>query len=236
MSLLTKRDALDLLKKYKVDERVMEHLWAVHDYAMEIASQVECDRDLVEVGSLLHDIGRSKSHNIDHALIGAVILRIEGVDEKIVKIVERHTGAGLTPDEAIKLGLPPGDYVPKTTEEKIVCHADNLIGSTERVSIKDTIKMARQKWFPASVDRLIQMHFEVFRPVDLAIDVESKGNNHKTQALESSLDKLLVSYDVLYKIRNEGKKCIISLYGQDATKAKEYLMKHKRTLQASDAI
>ena len=71
MTSLTKEDALALLKKYKVDDRVIEHLWAVHDYAMEIAADIECDKDLVEVGSLLHDIGRSRSHAIDHAVIGA---------------------------------------------------------------------------------------------------------------------------------------------------------------------
>ena len=76
-------------------------------------------------------------------------------------------GAGLTSEEAVKLGLPPGDYIPKTIEEKIVCHADNLIGSTERVSIQDTIKMARQKWFADAVERLIRMHFEVFKPEEV---------------------------------------------------------------------
>ena len=90
MTSLSKKDALALLKKYEVEDRVMEHLWAVHDYAMEIAADIECDRDLVEVGSLLHDIGRARSHAIDHAIIGAEILRKEGVDEDVVHIVERQ--------------------------------------------------------------------------------------------------------------------------------------------------
>lgn len=217
MTSLAKKDALALLKKYNVDDRVMEHLWAVHDYAMEIAADIECDRNLVEVGSLLHDIGRSRSHKIDHAVIGAEILRKEGVSEDVVHIVERHVGAGLTNEEAVTLGLPPGDYIPKTIEEKIVCHADNLIGSTDRVSIQDTIKMARQKWFDGAVDRLIQMHFEVFKPEEVVIPGNSSVSDH--------LDKTLEKYDLLYKIRPQGKNIIVSLYGRDARKAKKQLAK-----------
>lgn len=215
MTSIAKKDALALLKKYKVDDRVMEHLWAVHDYAMEIAAGVECDRNLVEVGSLLHDIGRSVSHAIDHAVIGAEILRNEGVSEDVVRIVERHVGAGLTSEEAVRLGLPPGDYIPETIEEKIVCHADNLIGSTERVSIQDTIKIARQKWFEDAADRLIKMHFEVFKPEEIEIPDDSAG----------TLDKTLEKYDLLYKTRRRGKKIIVSLYGQDAPMARKKLAK-----------
>lgn len=219
MTSFKKKDALALLKKYNVDRRVMEHLFAVHDYAMEIAAKADCDRDLVEAGSLLHDIGRTKSHSLDHALIGAEILRKEGVDERIVRIVERHLGAGLTPEEAQKLGLPPGNYVPETLEEKIVCHADNLIGSTERVSIQDTIRSARKKWFPASVERLIKMHFEVFKP-DRVV-VRKKCPEIKVQNLDAILDK----FDLLYKVKSEGPACVVELYGQDSEKAASLLKK-----------
>lgn len=226
MTSLRKKDALALLKKYDVGDRVMEHLWAVHDYAMEIARNIDCDRNLVEVGSLLHDIGRSRSHGIDHAVIGAEILRKEGVGEDVISIVERHIGAGLTSDEAERLGLPPRDYVPDTIEEKIVCHADNLIGSTERVSIRDTIKMAREKWFEGSVDRLIQYHFEVFKPEDVVVN----DNFSRKDALNPTLDTLLANYDLLYQTRLADKNIIVSLYGHDARKARKYLTKKLRTI------
>jgi uncharacterized protein (TIGR00295 family) len=214
MTPISKKDALALLKKYKVSPRVMEHVMAVHDYAMEIAAAVECDRGLVEAGSLLHDIGRSRTHGIDHAVIGAEILRKEGVDERIVNIVERHVGSGLTPEEAKKLGLPPKDYVPKTIEEKIICHADNLIGSTERVTIQDTVRMARKKWFPEAVDRLVRMHFEVFKPDVVALEDNMPGD----------INGLLKGFDLLYKSKRENGKYIVSLYGQDSKKAAEYLL------------
>lgn len=198
----------------------MEHVIAVHDYAMEIAANIECDRDLVEAGSLLHDIGRTRSHGMDHAIIGAEILRKEGVDERIVNIVERHIGAGLTSEEAEKLGLPPKDYIPETIEEKIVCHADNLIGSTERISINDTINIARKKWFPASVDRLVRMHFEVFKPDKVETGV-------KCDKLDiAKLEKVLEKFDVLFKVKNENRGCVVLLYGQDSVKAADFLVRH----------
>jgi uncharacterized protein len=234
MTFVSKKDALALLKKYKVNQHVMEHVMAVHDYAMEIANNIECDRDLVEVGSLLHDIGRSRSHGIDHAVIGADILRKEGVDEHIVNIVERHVGSGLTPEEAKKLGLPPKDYVPKTIEEKVVCHADNLIGSTERVTIRDTIEMARKKWFPGSVDRLIQMHFDVFKPDTVVLKenalegilrpLQPDSSKGDLKGIRKFLDALLKGFDLLYKVNLENGKYAVSLYGQDSKKAAEYLL------------
>jgi len=200
----------------------MEHILAVRDYAMEIADKVDCDRDLVEVGALLHDIGRTKSHGMDHGIIGAQILRDEGVDERIVNIVERHIGAGLTSDEAKKLGLPPKDYVPKTIEEKIVCHADNLIGGTERVSIQDTIAIARKKWFPESVERLISMHFEVFRPDIVILKKNASGGD--LERLSRSADKWLNGFDLLYKISVNKGVTRLALYGQDSAKAAQYLI------------
>ena len=221
---LKKKDALALLKKYGASQRVMEHVMAVHDYAMEIARKTDCDRELVEAGSLLHDIGRTRSHDLDHAIIGAQILRDEGVDGRGVDIVERHVGSGLTPTEAEKLGLPPKDYVPKTIEEKIVCHADNLIGSTERVSISDAIDAARKKWFPESVERLISMHFDVFKP-----DIVILGEN----ALKADPERLmriagewLKGFDLLYKINIKDEGVELELYGHDSEKAAKYLVKN----------
>jgi uncharacterized protein len=93
------------------------------------------DLDLIETGALLHDIGRSKTHTIQHAVVGAEILRNLNFPTEIVNITLKHIGAGLPSDEAEILGLPPGNYMPCTLEEKIVAHADNLINGTKEVDI-----------------------------------------------------------------------------------------------------
>ena len=88
---------------------------------MKIASNFnQADLDLIRKGALLHDIGRSKTHGITHAIVGAEIARSYGYSQDVLNIIERHIGAGITESEAVKLGLPAKSYVPQTLEEKIV--------------------------------------------------------------------------------------------------------------------
>lgn len=123
--------------------KVIAHCRAVADCALEYALRnPDCDRELVLAGAMLHDIGRSSTHTIHHAQAGADLLRSRGFPEDLARIVECHTGAGLTADECTILGLPPRDCVPTTTEEKIVTHADNLVAGRHRVSIENSIGSA----------------------------------------------------------------------------------------------
>jgi len=93
------------------------------------------DPNLVYAGAMLHDIGRSRTHGIGHAGKGAKICRNLGFSEEIAEIVRRHTGAGLTEDESVLLGLPPISALPETLEEKIVAHTDNLVKGSREITI-----------------------------------------------------------------------------------------------------
>ena len=206
------KEALALLKKYGASEDVVRHVKQVRDYALEIAEQNQsADRELVEAGALLHDIGRTQTHGIDHAVAGAEILRREGVDDRIVRIVERHIGAGLTREDAEYLGLPPKDYLPETIEEKIVCHADNLIGNRRRISIHDAIRTAQERWSPGALDRLTRMHCEVFRPEKVVVE--------RHFCVVGALDEAIGRLDVLFQSRRENDHCAVLVYGRDAKKA-----------------
>jgi uncharacterized protein len=120
--------------------KVLDHCHAVKDLSVEFAEKNPLvDIDLVTAGAMLHDIGRGVTHTIGHAQQGADMLRRKRYDERIARIVECHTGAGLTSDECTLLGLLPRDCVPETAEEKIVCHADNCIEGKKRVSIERSI-------------------------------------------------------------------------------------------------
>ena len=133
----------EMLQKAGCSPKVIAHCKAVRDVALEYASRnPEVDVKLVEAGAMLHDIGRGTTHTIHHAQVGADLLRSMGIAEEIARIVECHTGAGLTSDECIVLGLYARDCVPKTTEEKIVCHADNLIAGRTRTTIEESIASA----------------------------------------------------------------------------------------------
>jgi uncharacterized protein len=138
-----KKNYEDLLRNAGCSTKVIAHCRAVRDCACRYAAgNPEIDFHLVEQGAMLHDIGRGRTHGIRHAQCGADLIRSMGLGEDLARIVECHTGAGLTADECTLLGLSPRDCMPRTTEEKIVTHADNLIAGKKRVTIHESIGSA----------------------------------------------------------------------------------------------
>jgi len=73
-------------------------------------TKIEVDKNLVEIGALLHDIGRTKTHGFKHALIGGKILRKRGFSERLAKICETHILGGLDLEDAKRFGLPMKEY------------------------------------------------------------------------------------------------------------------------------
>ena len=138
--------AFDLLKILKVSYHVRRHSLKVAEKALEIAEKIDredIDTDLIEIGGLLHDIGRSKTHDFNHGIIGANILKERGFSKRLSRICETHILGGLDKEDAKKVGLPERDYLPLTLEEKIVCLADKHISGTKDVSIEQRF----EKWF-----------------------------------------------------------------------------------------
>lgn len=154
---------VEILKHLNCPTHLINHSKAVCIKALKLSSNFDVDIELVETGALLHDIGRSKTNGIDHALVGAEILKDMGFPDSVANIALRHIGAGIPKEEARVLGLPPKDYIPLSKEEKIVAHADNLIHWSSEVSIDFVIK----KWKDLlgedhpSIDRLIKLHNEI---------------------------------------------------------------------------
>lgn len=157
---------IDALRKVKCPENVIEHCEAVCRKALEIAEDFEdADAELIRTGALLHDIGRSKTHGILHAVEGAKIARDLGYGEDVCNIIERHIGAGIPESECEELGLPIKSYVPATIEEKIVAHADNLTSGTEEVDLDFVVEKLRRKVDNPEnkVERLILLHKELMK-------------------------------------------------------------------------
>jgi uncharacterized protein len=160
---------MTILKDFNCPSHIIEHSRAVSTKAQDMASNFmhetgsNVDMDLIVTGALVHDIGRTKTHTIKHAVEGAEILKSLNFPEEIIKITIKHIGAGIPPNEANILGLPPGDYMPHTLEEKIVAHADNLINGTIEVDLEFVIKKWEKifnKDHPA-INRLKQLHYEL---------------------------------------------------------------------------
>ena len=159
---MIKEDDLKYLKLAGCSESVIEHCIAVTKLALEIAESVSfaVDRDLIKKGAINHDIGRARTHELDHFVVGAEIARELGLEEEVVRIIERHIGAGIPMDEAIALGLPPKDYMPETPEEIIVSYADNLTHHITAVSFDASLDKFRSilgNEHPM-LERLIEMH------------------------------------------------------------------------------
>jgi uncharacterized protein len=163
----SREQAIELLRKHNCPPKVINHCEEVAKLALEIASKLEkkgikVDLKLVEAGALLHDIGRSKSHAVDHGVVGAEIAELEGLPEAAVRIIRRHVGGGITAQEAEKFGWPKDIYEPLTLEEKIVSYADKLIDQSKRVPIDLEIKRLRVEHRDAA-ERVRKLHEEITR-------------------------------------------------------------------------
>jgi uncharacterized protein len=163
----SREQAIELLRKYNCPPEVINHCEEVAKLALEIAGKLEkkgikVDLKLVEAGALLHDIGRSKSHAVDHGAVGAKIAELEGLPEAVVRIIRRHVGGGITAQEAEKFGWSKDVYAPVTLEEKIVSYADKLIDNSKRVPIDLEIERLRVEHRDAA-ERVRKLHEEITR-------------------------------------------------------------------------
>lgn len=157
---------IEILKKEKTPPNVIDHSVAVCKKAFEIAQNFpQANLELIEKGALLHDIGRSRTHGIKHAVAGVEIAREYGYSEDVLNIIERHIGAGITKEEAKNLGLFEKSYVPQSLEEKIVAHADNLISGTKEVDVDFVIEKwkSRMENPDDNIKRLIKLDEELIQ-------------------------------------------------------------------------
>lgn len=155
-------ECIELLMEAGCKRRVVIHCCTVEAVAKEIVSRVKgADPDLVAAGALLHDIGRSVDHSIMHAYIGSQIVQAHGLPQSIVDIVRKHTGAGLDAEDVEELGLPDADYMPRTLEEKIVAHADNMVSDNKVVKHSHSSDKLRNKGAERGADRIDALHAEL---------------------------------------------------------------------------
>ncbi len=131
---------------------IIGHSLHVLDRTLELHERYGGDLRLLTAGAMLHDIGRTLTQGVDHGVKGAEMIRKEGWEEELARIVERHVGGGITKVEAKKQGLPVRSYIPETLEEKLVCHADNTAGGRER--FEDLINRVEEAGHSESAERM----------------------------------------------------------------------------------
>jgi len=116
---------VDFVVKEHTKEDVKYHIKVVVKNALRLAKIYNADKEIIEIASWLHDIGRARGlkpgENNQHHITGAKkaeeILRIFNYpDEKINKISSCILAHRADKD----------DYTPKTIEEKILYNADAM--------------------------------------------------------------------------------------------------------------
>ncbi len=139
---------IDLLRNTGVPEDDIAHSTKVAEKALEIAYRTNQDLDFEFIGrgALFHDLGKAKTHGIEHGRIGAEMGKTLGLPEGITAVMEKHIRGGLTAEEAIELNLPVKDYALNTLEERIIIYADRLVDiiTEDIVSIDEEIEAEEQ--------------------------------------------------------------------------------------------
>ncbi len=120
---------MDLLRRAGLSEGDRAHSLKVAQKALEIGGRTsrELDMELVGRGALFHDLGKAQTHAMEHGKLGAQMGRSLGLPPAITDVMEKHIRGGLTPEEALELGLPAKDYTLDKLEERIIIYADRLV-------------------------------------------------------------------------------------------------------------
>lgn len=129
-----------LLEKYKVPEHIIQHSRIVHAIALYLCQALlrqreKLDPDLVQAGSLLHDIVKMKSLNTgeSHPRAGALLLSSLGYPE-VAEIVRQHV--------VLDDGIPPGQI----TEAALVHYADKRVKHTAIVSLAERFQDLKERY------------------------------------------------------------------------------------------
>jgi len=156
-------------------EILIRHSRSVADLALEIARNcnLPLSTDDIEAAAMLHDIGifltnapdihcHGKEHYLRHGILGADLLRQEGVAEEIARVAERHTGTGITKADIINqhLPLPTADYLPESLLEKLICYADKFYSKNGDMQQKtlDQIIKSIHRFGDESLTRFNKLH------------------------------------------------------------------------------
>ncbi len=155
----------------------IKHCRSVADKALEINRRLglSIDEQELEDAAMLHDIGilftdakgiecHGTQPYICHGRLGAELLRSEGVSESLARVAERHTGTGITREqiERLQLPLPPGDYMPETLLEKVVCYADKFFSKNGDMKEKslERVRASMLRHGEDTLERFEELHRE----------------------------------------------------------------------------
>ncbi|MCM1107810.1 MAG: HDIG domain-containing protein [Clostridium sp.] len=180
-------NALKIIEKYYPQDNLLRRTLLIHSRlvaqkSLKVAAdhpELNLNTVFLEEAALLHDVGIFLTHApgigcmgdepyLLHGFLGAELLRKEGLPQH-ARVCERHTGTGLTAVQIEREGLPlpPGDYVPETQEEQVICYADKFFSKTHP-EVEKTVEQARRsliKFGEDVVKRFDEWHVRFGTPV-----------------------------------------------------------------------
>ena len=175
----TYNECIQILLSKSVPYPVISHLILTTQTAIRITQTLKAKHflvncDFVIAGAMLHDLGRCRSHKINHGIIGGQILREMAFPIELIRVVENHLFAGIAAHEAKDLNLPLKDYIPSTIEEKIVAYADNISKQKPNLTTKQVLSRFR-RYLPETHPILVRVQDLHYYMETLLNDTERIG-------------------------------------------------------------
>ncbi|MHA2223839.1 MAG: HD domain-containing protein [Candidatus Hodarchaeales archaeon] len=166
-------ECISFLLNQSTPINVVNHVIFTTQTALQIAKKIKKKKillncELILAGAMFHDIGRCRSHHLNHGIIGANLLRQHKFAEALARIAENHLFGGITDSEALKLGLPFQNYIPLTLEEKIVTYADNISKGDSLLDIDEVISRY-SKYFKRTDPILIRVK-NLHKKIEILLD------------------------------------------------------------------
>ena len=146
----------DAAREFLAAHVALDQTWGAHSItvsraagqiaaALQVAGE-RVDPALARTGGLLHDIGRSVTHDLSgHAWAGYQRLLADG-EPLLARFCVAHQMGGLAPAEALVIGWPAEDYRPRTWEEKAVTIADGLAMGSRLVLLAERCADVRARY------------------------------------------------------------------------------------------
>ncbi len=151
--MLSKEDALDILRSNITNENLRKHHYAVAAAMRGLAKKFDADPDRWEIVGLLHDADYEETRDDPdrHAEVIAEQLEELGVSEDIVRAIRAHKyeRLGVTPQTDMEWSLVTCDDLTGLIVAVALVHPTKLAG----VSVESVMKKFDSKSFASGADR-----------------------------------------------------------------------------------
>ncbi len=151
--MIDKRRAWEIVYDYVQDEGLRRHMGAVAAAMNWYAAKLGEDKDRWEIAGILHDFDWEIHATLDeHPIKGAPILRNQGVDEEMIRVILSHysEGTGVEREKGIDFALLACDEVTGLLIASALVRPSKDIREMKLSSVRKKWKNSR---FAAGVDR-----------------------------------------------------------------------------------